>query len=73
MLYLITVEYLYFAEVNCRSILIDSDVLTRTETNEAKSLNQDQEIRGQISWKKLKPILRRKVQRIRNVNGNSFK
>lgn len=68
-LYLIAIEYFCFGEINCRSIHIDRDAISGIEMNEDKSLNQDQENRGKMSWKKLKPILLREVQRIRTVNG----
>lgn len=71
-LYLIAIEYFCFVEINCRSIHIDSEALSEIGMNEVKSLNQDQEYRGKMSWKKLKPILRREVQRIQTVNGKFF-
>lgn len=71
-IYLIIIANFCIVENNCRSIHTHIDVFSGTEIDERKNSNQDKENKGKISWKKLKPLLRQKVQRIRTVNGNFF-
>ena len=64
---LLIAAYFCLLEVKCRSVQLDGDVHTVLEDgDDSKDVNHDPESSGRFSWKRLKPILRREVQRIRN-------
>lgn len=71
-IYLTAVAYFCIIGNNCRSIHTHIEVFSGTEMDERNNPNKDKENKGKLSWKKLKPLLRQKVQQIRTVNGNFF-